>query len=272
MDDIDQRLYAEENRQLLIDLNSGVLELKTLLSNQLEAYKAPVDEVTIKGGVTVNTEKNVNVENMPDILKGLDELSETITKAIEDNSHKPLQEVTVKNIKDALPESLEITNLEQLKSYFDDVVSAVNTIKDNQPIVKVIKQDVVFPESPKKAIPVRLSDGKSFYNAIAMAMGGASVPRVNGSVPVVNPDGTNIGSDLAQGLTDTELRATPVPVSEATGLVPKVYDYMSYTDTNTTTDTYVYKTGGSAGTTVATVTIVYSDATTKSIIASVART
>ena len=76
----------------------------------------------------------------------------------------------------------------------------------------------------------------------------------------------------SSGLTDTQLRATPVPVSETTGLLPKVYDYMSYTNTNTTTDTYVYKAGGVGGTTVATITIVYSDPTTKAVISTVTRT
>ncbi len=53
-------------------------------------------------------------------------------------------------------------------------------------------------------------------------------------------------------------------------LVPYNYDYIGYTNTNTTTDTYVYKTGGSGGTTVATITIVFTD-TTKSQISTVTR-
>lgn len=44
-------------------------------------------------------------------------------------------------------------------------------------------------------------------------------------------------------------------------IVPSDYDYIGYTNTNSTTDTYVYKTGGASGTTVATVTIVYTDST-----------
>ena len=54
-------------------------------------------------------------------------------------------------------------------------------------------------------------------------------------------------------------------------LVTKAYDYMAYTNTNTTTDTYVYKSGGTGGTIVATVTIVYTDST-KSVISTVTRT
>ena len=54
-------------------------------------------------------------------------------------------------------------------------------------------------------------------------------------------------------------------------LIVKAYDYLSYTNTNATTDTYVYKTGGAAGTTTATVTIVYTDST-KAVISTVTRT
>lgn len=43
------------------------------------------------------------------------------------------------------------------------------------------------------------------------------------------------------------------------------YDYMSRTLTNSTTETYTYKTGGASGTTVATVTIVYTDSTLATI-------
>jgi Tfp pilus assembly protein PilW len=56
-----------------------------------------------------------------------------------------------------------------------------------------------------------------------------------------------------------------------TGLVPFSYDYIAYTNTSSTVDTYVYKTGGSGGTTVATITITYTD-TTKTQISTVART
>jgi len=57
---------------------------------------------------------------------------------------------------------------------------------------------------------------------------------------------------------------------QGAGLVPSSYDYMAYTNTNSTTDTYVYKTGGAGGTTVATVTIVYTD-TTKATVSTVTR-
>ena len=45
------------------------------------------------------------------------------------------------------------------------------------------------------------------------------------------------------------------------GLVTEAYDYFSVAYPTTTQEVYTYKTGGSGGTTVATVTINYIDAT-----------
>ena len=58
-------------------------------------------------------------------------------------------------------------------------------------------------------------------------------------------------------LTDAQLRAAVVPVAEATGLVPKVYDFidLGYTGENLTS--VVYKAGGAGGTTVATLALAY---------------
>jgi hypothetical protein len=61
------------------------------------------------------------------------------------------------------------------------------------------------------------------------------------------------------------------PVITMNALVPKKWDYLSYTATNATTDTYVYKSGGSGGTTVATVTVTWTDST-KTVLSTVVRT
>jgi len=49
------------------------------------------------------------------------------------------------------------------------------------------------------------------------------------------------------------------------------YDYISVAYPNTTTEVYTFKTGGSGGTTVATITVVYSDST-KEALTSVTKT
>jgi hypothetical protein len=78
---------------------------------------------------------------------------------------------------------------------------------------------------------------------------------------------------------DTPITATslPLPTGAATsskqdtqttllqgiaGLLPTAYDYITYTS-GSTTDTYVFKTGGSGGSTVKTITITFVDSTKK---------
>ncbi len=65
--------------------------------------------------------------------------------------------------------------------------------------------------------------------------------------------------------------SNPVPVGVKTGtFVTVAFDYMAYTS-GSVTDVYVYKTGGSGGTTVATVTVTWTNSS-KDVLVSVART
>lgn len=160
-----QELYQEENRQLLKTIAIGIDDFKKVLQGQIDITVNQPDKMT------VNTEKSVEVTNLEQMKEWVDNLGTVVTKAIEDNSYKPVSEVSIKNAKDIIPDKLTISNLSDIKTYFSDVTRA---IKNNQPIVNITKQEVVFPKSPKDAIPVRLSDGKSFYNAIATAISSAS--------------------------------------------------------------------------------------------------
>lgn len=60
--------------------------------------------------------------------------------------------------------------------------------------------------------------------------------------------------------TNTLIRAFP-----ANALNLKPFDYVSRTLTNSTTETYTFKSGGSSGTTTNTVVIVYTDSTLSTI-------
>jgi len=61
-----------------------------------------------------------------------------------------------------------------------------------------------------------------------------------------------------------------LPIVDKSALIPSAYDYIDVNLAGATTDVYTYKTGGSGGTTVATLTLTYSDAT-KAVLSSVAR-
>lgn len=59
--------------------------------------------------------------------------------------------------------------------------------------------------------------------------------------------------------------ATQNTLLAVAGLVTLPYDYIAAAYPNATTETYTFKTGGSGGTTVATVTVVYTDATKENL-------
>jgi hypothetical protein len=64
---------------------------------------------------------------------------------------------------------------------------------------------------------------------------------------------------------------SPVSTQETTGLVPFVFDYIGANYAGATADVYTYKTGGAGGTTVATITVNWTN-TTKAVLVSVVRT
>lgn len=230
-------LYQEEQREYLIKMNEGITILSDKFQTLIDSYEV-VKQVEVTGSVEVNTEKSIEVSNIIDLQESIDSLKVTMSKAIENNSYKPLESVTVKNIKDALPTELKITNLSDIKQYF---INLEQSIKNNQPIVNVAKQDIVFPTDPKKPIPVRFSDGKKFIDALTVAIGGGIntqgiIDAINdisitggsgGDVTVLNfpseyvIDSTQFTSLLytiaenagqTDALTDLQLRTSPVAV------------------------------------------------------------
>lgn len=60
-------------------------------------------------------------------------------------------------------------------------------------------------------------------------------------------------------------------VTENNALVPFAFDYIAADYSGGTTDVYTYKSGGSGGTTVAVITITYTDGT-KNVLSTVVRT
>lgn len=165
----DQDLYNEENRKTLIDLNKSIALLNEKIDTQIENYVAPKDEITVKGEVIVNTEKEIEVTNLESIKSWLEELGSTVSKAIK--SVKPITEITVKNIDGAKQSDIKVSNIQELAEI---LLPTFKALLEKETIVNVTKQDIVFPTLPTKAIPVRLSDGKSFYNAIFQAISQAS--------------------------------------------------------------------------------------------------
>jgi hypothetical protein len=92
----------------------------------------------------------------------------------------------------------------------------------------------------------------------------ASLPVVLASDQSLTLDPGGIATEAKQDVIIAALARLPG------SLVPVAYDYIAYTS-GATNDVYVYKTGGSGGTTVKTVTITYTDAS-KAVLSSVAAT
>lgn len=74
-------------------------------------------------------------------------------------------------------------------------------------------------------------------------------------------DSLNANANIQVGNSDVGA-ANPVPTKELTGLVPKEFDYIALTYVSAGNgageiETVTYKTGGSGGTTVATLTLAY---------------
>ena len=196
MDQKDLSLYLEEQRTELMSLNKGIDQLSGLVQKQIDTYQPPVSDVKVEGNVKVNTEKAVEVTNLEELQKWLGNLGETVTEAIETNKPEQVTEITVKNIADAQQPDIKVTNFKELSKFFDQLNDNIANLP--QPYVNVEKQDVVFPTSANAPISVRLSDGKSFYNAIT-AYADANRVDTQGIIDAINniPGGGGTSGPIA---------------------------------------------------------------------------
>ena len=259
MDDKDKTLYAEENRQTLIEINKGIKNLYIIINTQISNYKAPSDKMNVIGEVKVNTEKSVEISNLQSLSNDLKEFSQLVTQQTETIVAGIPQNVSINNLDDIKLESIKVSNINDIKEYF---VILGKQIADNRPIVEVTQKELKLSTSPKDPIAVRLSDGKSFYNAIATAMSGGI--STAGLATTAKQDNiiTAIGTLQTNALTDTELRATPVPTSINNTLVPEQHDEIQATYPTTSSEVYTYKLSGVS---VAVVTVTYADATKEAL-------
>lgn len=237
MDSKDLALYYEEQRQALIDLNKGITELHDILKQdkiaQVKLAEQPIVSVS-------NQRDSITVSNIAEVEKSLEKLSKTLENAIKNNSYKPKDEIKVTN----QPKDLKINNLSDLKAYFDDITQ---TIKDNQPIVQVTKQDIVWPTAPSQAIPVRLSDGKSFYKAIMTAVaGGGSNPTSRS----INTNQVSISSTATKIVDGNNTRKCVTIINNGTTAV-----YIGNDSVTTSTGLLLIGTAGAAITIESTATV-----------------
>lgn len=131
----------------LDEINTSIQEngpqKEVSISNLKDIQIPPApNEITIKNPV-----KDVSVSNINKVVEALQSLKEVVSKL-------PTKYPEAKD-------EVSIKNLRELSNIFDGVKTAIEGIK--APVQKVID---FRSSNPKEYIPVRLSDGDNFYNAI----------------------------------------------------------------------------------------------------------
>lgn len=182
-------------------------KLQTLKDRRTKATRKSVDERTalldkldermqefrslMGEGIEVKNTEELLVE-----LKELKGLSPTIEKL-----QSTIEKIEAPNY----PKTLSLDNIGELKTALETNTIDLSPIKQIAEEVRslteiIAKKEVKAGQKPEDFIPFRrvikvdgvgLKYDDSFYTG---GGGGSNVPTVNGSVPVVNPDGSNISS------------------------------------------------------------------------------
>ncbi len=144
-----------------------------------------------------------------------------------------------------LPETFKIENFPKLQEV--KITNPTETIKVSE--FPWAEGQTASPKAdPTKYIPVRLTNGKEFINALAGK--GMSIGGGGGSVvPFINPDGTKGYAKLNNS------GALMVDTAE-NGIPANDYQALAY-DVNGNLSTITFKSGGVSGSTVATMTLGY---------------
>ena len=172
-------------------------------------------------------------------------------------------------------EPIELKNIEQLINAANPstVVNAINSMAvklEANPTSQKADDYLPYRRVIKVGSRFVFDDDKMNVNVMGGGSGGGGssvqIPLVRDTddgqaVAVVNPDGTPVGGS-SDGLTDAQLRATPVPTSINNTLVPEQHDEIQATYPTTSSEVYTYKLSGVS---VAVVTVTYADATKEAL-------
>lgn len=167
------------------------------------------------------------LRSLYELLNGKQEFEpELLTKQFEQLQ----QSLDLKAELKAIQEAVNIQNTVQI-----DIDAIIKAIEANKPDIKVdfsrlekaivevqqrVQEGSALEQAPEDFQPyrrvVKIGNRLVFDDnpTGSGGRGGNSIPLINGSVPVVNPDGSSIATGGAGGgLTDAELRASPVAVT-----------------------------------------------------------
>lgn len=213
----------------------------TQLSKQLGAA---VDALNKVSGKLADTKIKVDVP----LQKTIDGLQ----KSIDAIDFKPTVNVSAPDTK-VVTTPIDLSSVTKALAKVEKAISSQKTPPevDLNPVIGGLQQvqeainNQRFPV-PNYVLPFKDSNGKAIQVQL----------DASGNVPITG--GGSGGSATVVGI-------GPLGQNQV------AYDSVVYTNTSSTVDTYIYKTGGASGTTTATVTITYTD-TSKSQISTVVRT
>jgi len=183
---------STKQKEEIIKLGKDLLENQRILKSYLNKYVDALSFLKQRGDVSQLQQADL-IELEKRVLESHKGTKEILVKLID--TTKTLKvvlpksfDVKVLNSKD-FPTEFKISNLDELPKLPDEIhvkqplwlpdffESAFEFI--TQPLIKTIKKqlqevNITGPVDPKKAIAVRLSDGKRFYTAVLQAISAAS--------------------------------------------------------------------------------------------------
>lgn len=208
-----EELRFEELRQIIKDVADGIQQV----SSAMAELPKNIADVIPTPELSVTTEAKLSGDDIAEVLnfKGLSDYMGRVAEAIESLLSKQTDTVTVANASDMKADIAPLAKAIGVMSARLDAL-AKKQIKVEVPPA----QAIVWPKKPADAIPVVLVDRTltRFYDAIARAVssgGGIQSTLISsGSVKVVNPDGSAIGSIPAEVEVKND-SGNPVPVTQA---------------------------------------------------------
>lgn len=156
-------------------------------------------------------------------------------------------EMKISNVKDLvdrlIPKSVSVSNIKDIPQTVVDLSNLEKSISDLNSVIKA---------NTGKVLTANLDEAQ-----MARLLSNIILPQP----PPASPSFKTSGGSATRALVDNDGN-----VQTISGLSLPKYDYVSLALTDADTETYTFKTGGSGGTTVATVVINYTDSTKTTIV------
>lgn len=229
-DKLEKYQQAETQLQTLEDIAKMTQEIINIVDDSGNVDKIGTLLIDIRE--TLGGLRDKEAPETPDYAKpvvdAVSKLEKALSASIKGIDVKPQIKVDAPAV-NVSPPSVDLKGVEKA------VDKLSGSFKD---AIKLIK----IPENDDSALTEIMSNVLDQLSSIDKGV--RTKPQAPNTIKVTNPDGTNVGGGK---------------------LVTVPFDYVGVAYPNSTTETYTYKTGGSGGTTVATVTVVYTDATKANI-------